>query len=120
MPVSPITLTAMAPRRKVVRINTIANIADGRAGKPPIRKVRIIAKNEIPMKTGMCVSGHSYHPLFSMNSSPLSPVKADDMSPKIDTNVGAILTSPNIPPPSIAPMAIVLTTEENAFHWTIG
>ena len=120
IPVSPITLTAIAPNRNVVRISTIANIADGRAGNPPIRKVSIIAKNEIPMKTGIWVSGHSYQPLFSMKSSPLSPVKAEEMSPKIETNVGAIFTSPKIPPPSIAPIAIVLTTDENAFHCTIG
>ena len=116
MPVSPITLTAIAPSRKVVNISTMANIAEGIRGKPPTRNVRIIAKNEITMKTGMWVSGHSYQPLFSMNSSPLSPVNAEDMSPKIEMNVGAILISPKIPPPRIAPIAIVLTTDENAFH----
>ena len=53
MPVSPMTLTAIAPRRNVVKIRTIANIADGRRGNPPTRKVMIIAKNDIVMKMGM-------------------------------------------------------------------
>ena len=116
IPVSPMTLTAMAPSRNVVKISTIANMADGSIGNPPMRNVIIIAKNEIVMNIGMCVRGHSYHPLFSMNSSPLSPVNAVVMSPNIEMKVGAILTRPNIPPPRMAPMAIVLTTDENAFH----
>ena len=53
IPVSPITLTAIAPNRKVVKIRTTANIAEGSSGNPPTMNVRIIAKNEITMKTGI-------------------------------------------------------------------
>ena len=55
-----------------------------------------------------------------MNSSPLSPVNAEEISLKIEMNVGAILIRPNIPPPRMAPIAIVLTTDENAFHCMVG
>ena len=94
IPVSPMTLTAIAPSKKVVASNTIAKIKAGMIGKPPSANIATIATNAIPMKIGMCSSGHSYHPLSSMNSSPFSPVNAREMSPKILTNVGAIFSRP--------------------------
>ena len=116
IPVSPITLTAIAPRRKVVNRSTIENITEGSTGNPPITNIMIMAKNAIIMKIGICDSGHSYQPLPSMNSSPLSPENAVLISPNIDTKVGAIFKSPSTPPPSIAPIAIIRTTVANAFH----
>ena len=68
IPVSPITLTAMAPSKKVVKINTVAKINDARIEKPPMVKIKIIEKNVNTMNIGMCFNGHSYHPLPSMYS----------------------------------------------------
>ena len=53
IPVSPITLTAIAPRRNVVNRRTTANITDGNIGNPPRTKIIIIAKNAITMKIGI-------------------------------------------------------------------
>ena len=94
IPVSPMTLTAIAPSKKVVASRTIAKIIAGNRGNPPKANIAIIATNAIPMNIGMCSRGHSYHPLPSMNSSPFSPVKALAMSPNMLTNVGAIFRSP--------------------------
>ena len=68
IPVSPITRTAIAPSRKVVRMRTVANTSEASTEKPPTVKIKIIARKVIPMKIGMCLSGHSYHPLPSMYS----------------------------------------------------
>ena len=68
IPVSPITLTAIAPNRKVVNISTVAKISDARIEKPPRVNITIIEKKVRIMKIGMCFSGHSYHPLPSIYS----------------------------------------------------
>ena len=120
IPVSPITLTAIAPRRNVVSSNTVENIIEGSIGNPPKIKIIEIAKNERIMNIGMCDNGHSYQPLPSTNSSPFSPEKAPEISPKIPINVGVIFRRPNSPPPRIAPIAIVLIIDSNASHCTVG
>ena len=120
IPVSPITLTAMAPSRKVVDSSTTENISEGNTGYPPMTKMTVIATSEIAMKMGMWYSGHSYQPFPSTYSSPCSPEKACVMSPKIPMNVGAILNSPRNPPPRIAPIATVRIIEPKACHWTMG
>ena len=53
IPVSPITRTAIAPRRNVVERRTIEKISEGTAGYPPRTKMSVIAKREINMKIGM-------------------------------------------------------------------
>ena len=107
IPVSPITRTAIAPKRNVVRINTTANITAAAIGNPPIAKIKIIAKNAMIMNIGICINGHSYQPFPSIYSSLFSPENALLISAKILTNVGAIFSNPSRPPPSIAPIAIV-------------
>ena len=62
--VSPMTLTAIAPKAKVVRHNTKEKIKEGK--KPNcVEKVRVIPINETSNITGMWLIGHSYHPLPS-------------------------------------------------------
>ena len=114
IPVSPITLTAIAPSMKVVKIRTNANTKAARGEKPPMVKMTIIARKVMPMKIGMCLSGHSYQPRPSMYSWLPSPLNAAPMSEKIVANVRHILTNPNMPPPTIAPIAMVLTVLANA------
>ena len=114
IPVSPITRTAIAPKRKVVRISTVAKINAAAIGKPPTQKMRIIERNVNPMKIGICIRGHSYQPLPSMYSWDPSPLKADPISLKMLANVLHIFASPNIPPPTIEPIAIVRTVLEKA------
>tara|TARA_B100000131_G_scaffold243759_1_gene236435 strand:+ start:1622 stop:1924 length:303 start_codon:yes stop_codon:yes gene_type:complete len=53
IPVSPMTLTAIAPRRKVVNSNTVEKIIEGSIGYPPRIKIMEIAKNERIMKIGI-------------------------------------------------------------------
>ena len=53
MPVSPITLTAIAPSRKVVERSTTENIREGSTGYPPMTKIRVIEKNDRTMNIGM-------------------------------------------------------------------
>ena len=51
--VSPITLTAIAPRRNVVESNTIENKIAGIIGKPPKTNINIIATEAINRKIGI-------------------------------------------------------------------
>ena len=115
IPVSPITLTAIAPSRKVVinriRENTMLAIN----GNSPNMKITIIEPNVSSMKIGMCANGHSYHPLPSMYSFPLSPLNAFPMSTKMFANVFHIFRRPNIPPPTIAPIAMNRTAFAKAY-----
>ena len=53
IPVSPITLTAIAPSRKVVDSSTTENMKEGNTGYPPMTKMMVIATSEIAMKMGM-------------------------------------------------------------------
>ena len=118
IPVSPMTRTAIAPSKNVVKINTVAKTMAAAIGNPPIQKMMIIAINEKPMNSGIWCKGHSYQPLPSMYSCPFSPPNALAMSPKIDTNVGAILSRPSKPPPRMAPIAIVRMSVLYAIHCT--
>ena len=68
MPVSPITLTAIAPSRKVVKMSTVAKINEANIENPPIVKIKIIEKKVTIMNIGICFNGHSYHPLPSIYS----------------------------------------------------
>ena len=68
IPVSPITLTAIAPSKKVVMISTVAKINEAKIENPPKVKINIIEKNVSTMNIGMCFNGHSYHPLPSIYS----------------------------------------------------
>ncbi len=68
IPVSPITLTAIAPSRKVVIMSTVAKINDAKIENPPIVKINIIEKKVTIMKIGICFNGHSYHPFPSIYS----------------------------------------------------
>ncbi len=52
IPVSPITLTAIAPNKKVAIPTIIANKILGIRGKPPTVKINDIATNEIIIKIG--------------------------------------------------------------------
>ena len=114
IPVSPITLTAIAPSRNVVKIRTEANISDASIENPPMVKIRIIEKKVKIMNIGICFNGHSYHPFPSIYSWLPSPLSAPPISLKIFRKVLYILARPNIPPPTIAPIAIVLTDLPNA------
>ena len=114
IPVSPITRTAIAPSKKVVMMSTVANTKDARTENPPTVKINNIATNVTPMKIGMCLRGHSYHPLPSMYSWLPSPLKAVPMSEKILRNVLYIFARPNIPPPTMEPIAMVRTEFEKA------
>ena len=109
IPVSPMTRTAMAPSKKVVMIRTVANTSEARTEKPPTVKMRIIARKVIPIKIGICLSGHSYQPFPSMYSWLPSPLNAAPMSAKMLTKVFHIFANPNIPPPTIEPIAMVRT-----------
>ena len=114
IPVSPMTRTAIAPKRNVVMIRTVAKMKAAAIGKPPTQKMRIIERKVSPMKIGMCMSGHSYQPFPSMYSCEPSPLKAAPMSLKMFAKVLHIFASPNIPPPTIEPIAMVRTVFENA------
>ena len=57
IPVSPITLTAIAPSRNVVMINTVAKIRDASIENPPMVNISIIEKNVRIMNIGMCFKG---------------------------------------------------------------
>ena len=118
MPVSPMTRTAMAPSMNVVRMRTEAKTRADRGENPPMEKITIMAMKVTPMKMGMCLSGHSYQPLPSMYSWLASPLKADPMSVKMSAKVRHILNRPNIPPPTIAPMAMVRTVFAKAIIWS--
>ena len=118
MPVSPITRTAMAPSMNVVKIRTSAKTRAARGEKPPMLKMRIMAKNVMPMKMGMCFSGHSYQPLPGMYSWLPSPLNAAPMSVKMFAKVLHIFASPNMPPPTMAPMAMVRTVFAKAIIWS--
>ena len=109
IPVSPMTRTAIAPSMNVVRISTRAKTRAANGEKPPMEKMMIIATNVTPIKMGMCFSGHSYQPRPSMYSWLPSPLKAAPISVKMLAKVRHILASPNIPPPTMAPMAMVRT-----------
>ena len=89
--------------------NTTANSTAGNTGKPPMTNMTIIATKAIPMNTGMWSRGHSYQPLSSTYSSPFSPVKALLISLKMLAKVGGFLSSPEFPPPRMAPIAMILT-----------
>ena len=52
IPVSPMTRTAIAPSKKVATPTIIANRRLGISGKPPIVKMKVIAKKEIMMNIG--------------------------------------------------------------------
>ena len=98
-------------------INTVAKIREASIENPPIVKISIIEKNVRIMKIGMCFNGHSYHPLPSIYSWLPSPFNAPPMSLNMFKNVLYILARPNIPPPTIAPIAIVLTALLKASIW---
>ena len=115
IPVSPITLTAIAPRRKVVSNKTTENTMLAKRGKSPSMKITIIEPNVKSMKIGICARGHSYHPSPGMYSLPLSPLSALAISPNIFANVFHIFSNPKIPPPTIAPIAMNLTAFMNAY-----
>ena len=114
IPVSPITLTAIAPSRNVVIKSISAKTTLAIIGKSPSMKIMIIAPNVISMNIGMWASGHSYQPLPSMYSFPLSPLNALPISTNMFANVFHILRRPNIPPPTIAPIAMKRTALEKA------
>ena len=118
IPVSPITLTAIAPSRKVVISKINENTMLATNGNSPSMKITIIEPNVRSMKIGICESGHSYQPLPSMYSLPLSPLNALPMSTKIFANVFHIFSRPKIPPPTIAPIAMNLTAFANAYICT--
>ena len=108
----------MAPSMKVVRMRTEAKTNAESGEKPPMEKMMIIAKKVTAMKIGMCLSGHSYQPLPSMYSWLPSPLNAAPMSVKMLAKVRHILARPNIPPPTMAPMAMVRTVFAKAIIWS--
>tara|TARA_B110000881_G_scaffold118228_1_gene103761 strand:- start:12 stop:212 length:201 start_codon:yes stop_codon:yes gene_type:complete len=53
IPVSPITLTAIAPNRNVVESNTTENNKEGKRGNPPRTKIKIMAIEAIIINIGI-------------------------------------------------------------------
>ena len=53
IPVSPITLTAIAPNKKVVESKTIENNIAGNIGNPPKTNINIIAIDAISINIGI-------------------------------------------------------------------
>ena len=95
-------------------MRTVAKMIAAAIGKPPTQKMRIMDKKVSPIKIGMCMSGHSYQPLPSMYSWDPSPLKAAPISLKMFAKVRHILANPNIPPPTMEPIAMVRTVLEKA------
>ena len=118
IPVSPITLTAIAPSRNVVISKISEKTILAKSGNSPNMKITIIEPNVKSMKIGICESGHSYHPLPSMYSLPLSPLNALPISTKMLANVFHIFSRPKIPPPTIAPIAMKRTALAKAYICT--
>ena len=62
VPVSPMTLTAIAPKKNVVATRSSENTSEAPMGKPPMENMNAQPIKVITARMRMCCAGHSYHP----------------------------------------------------------